>query len=407
MNKLLNFLATVLVSSNVSLTVISCNKEDTTHTNERAKFEHFYGLGDSLSDAGGFQNIAQTIIDKQNPGNTTYKEEFGGSFKSPYFENKYPSFTNGIPAVEWVNKYLGFDDPMKPGGELLNQEGDKGRNYAVGGAKASDDISFTFSKAGVKDVPMKVDIISQSKALIRDHTLSDKDLVFLEIGGNDFLEGISQALALFSQGMDKAMKAFKNVADKAATNLNTALTNILETGANVVYMNSPDMRYIPNFLGAQLGEDGEVTDLSKQAAGLKDIVHTGLDDYLYNATLNVYKKLDEKYANHIAFYDLYSTFSTLKTDYAALYKTKFNKEVNLNNNYGWDTANGEDPNVAVQSNFPVKGHENNSIDDFFFIDEVHPTRYVHQYAGKMIYNLIQDTWFDGKDKKDLTIDDIK
>ncbi|AOG61086.1 hypothetical protein SHELI_v1c11390 [Spiroplasma helicoides] len=423
MKKLLSVLSSFLIVINGSAISVACNKSDeptqndtendgSTAKNKIEKFENFYTMGDSLSDAGGYKNIAKAIINKkknppkefQNFENFDY--DFGGSFKTDFMDNKYPSYTNGRTAAEWVNQYLGFTTPMKPGGAWLEDSSDGvGRNYAVGGARASFDITFNFREAGIKNEYMKVDIISQSEALTKQHKLTNKDIVFVEIGGNDFLEGMQQ----FQDGL--SIPKFQKVADDAASNLQIALNNILKTGANVLYMNSPDMRYIPTLLKGQLKEDGTKDTLSvmvESMPSLIDTVHNQLDSYLYDETYKVYTDLKKKYKDQIFIYDLFKNFKDLKDDYSKVYKEKFNKDLNVTNNFGVDTVrNRTATNVLVQANNAVKGHNAEDIDSFFFIDEVHPTRYVHQYVGKLLYNYMEHIWIKDSKPKELTLDDIK
>ncbi|AKX34069.1 hypothetical protein SLITO_v1c04160 [Spiroplasma litorale] len=125
------------------------------------KFKNFYVLGNSLSDAGGYKSIAQVILNKTK---NKIKYEFGGNFE---ISNNYPSYSNRTSAVEWVNYYLGFDSPMKPGGAMfLNEDNINGRNYAIGGARSHRDISISFNEINIIDKKMSADLNSQTDSLI-------------------------------------------------------------------------------------------------------------------------------------------------------------------------------------------------------------------------------------------------
>ncbi|AKX34368.1 lipolytic enzyme, SGNH family [Spiroplasma litorale] len=404
MKKLLSFMLAFSMSSNVAITVVACgtNSEKTDESKTQFNLNNFYVIGDSLSDAGGYKNLAQSLIYSKDP-TSKYKYEFSGNFESKIYENKYPSYSNGKTAVEWINNLLGFEGMMKPAGELMIDAIVKdGRNYAVGGAKASSDIKFSFGEAGFgrPGVDLKVDIVSQAKSLVSQHKLSSNDIVFMEMGGNDMFAGIE---AYFSGG---GINKFNEIINEATINIDKALSLVLKTGAKVMYMNSPDITLVPTVQGGELDRNGEVTVLSKLAVTMKDYIHEKLDLTFYNKTSQVIEDLKFTYKDNLVLFDLFKDFGGLINEYKTLFKNTFDKDVNSINNYGYDTTIYEGDNKLVQRNTTIKTNNDKDIDTFFYIDQVHPTRYVHQYIGKKIYNMMVDDWFFGKDKVEISLDKI-
>ncbi|AKU79675.1 SGNH/GDSL hydrolase family protein [Spiroplasma turonicum] len=397
MKKILSIISSLSLCINISSTIIACTNDTKEIIYKIPELNNFYVLGDSLSDAGGYKYIAQALIDKNS--NKGYKFDFRGNFKTEdAIRNQFPSYSNGITTVEWLNSYFGFDGPMKTAGELLvGKDNQNGRNYAVGGARAWDDITLTLREANINKTKMKVDILSQANALVSQKKLTENDLVLVEIGGNDMMDVL---LSLADSSLPKKDEIIR----KSSENIYLALNTVLSTGANVLFMNSPDLRQLPTVKGGELDRYGKVTALSNAAPSLVNLLHTYDDEY-HQKTDEVISNLKEVYNYKIFQYDLYHNFKNIITNYSELYSKTFNKSLNIVNNFGVDgTYFKSDEKLFYMQNSNVKGHETNEIDNYFFIDQVHPTRYVHQYVAKTIYNFICDSFFKIRQKMEIKLD---
>ncbi|AKU79682.1 SGNH/GDSL hydrolase family protein [Spiroplasma turonicum] len=363
-------------------------------------FNNFYVLGNSLSDGGAYNSIVQVLLDLEN-GKNKFKYKFGGNFKNE--KSQFYSYSNGMTAVEWINIYLGFSSPMKPSGYLMiNEYNLNGRNFAVGGARAYRDISVTLNEANLIDKMLKADIITQTQSLLEQKNITKNDLILFEIGGNDLLDSIK--IFLNTKNINDAYE----ILNKAVINIKKSLDMILIKGSKVLYTTTSDIQYIPLLQGSELDENGNLNAISKLIISnpkIQDLIYK-ITEYFYIKIIEVIDDLKITYKDSINTFDLFKNFKTILDEYCYQYKLKFNKDVNFKNNYGLDKIEyDKNKKTYYNKNLTLEKHIiNHNIDDFFYIDNVHPTRYVHQFVGKKIYNKICEYWLSTNDMIDLEID---
>ncbi|AKX34068.1 hypothetical protein SLITO_v1c04150 [Spiroplasma litorale] len=207
---------------------------------------------------------------------------------------------------------------------------------------------------------------------------------------------------------EKNFEGAKNIIDLAISGINISLEKVMSKGACVLYTTVSDIRLLPLIQGGELNEYGEVTEFSsfinKNEKEMEFI--NCICDYFYNKIMNTIDLLKNKYKDKIEVFDLYKNFGSLVDEYSKLYRKTFNREVNTLNNYGVDKLIYDNKNkIYTNHNTTIKKIENVNLDDFFYIDNVHPTRYVHQFMGIKIFNKICELWLNGKDqiKEELNI----
>lgn len=394
MKKIINLvlLSSIFVSA---LSSISCSTISST-TQPKNSFKNFYVLGDSLSDTGGYEAIANSVI-KSNNQDAIFK--YAGYYNKNTHKNNLASASNDQPAVEWVNNLLGFGN-MGPAGELLSDEYKGGRNYAISGARASDDITLNLTEIGIRNFKMKADLFSQASALTLQNKLSKGDLVFIEIGGNDMNAALE---AFLSSG---SIKDATDLLNRSKNNISKTLDIVLKTGATVLYMNSPDLTLIPILKGGELDKNGKVTKLSEMAPKFTSLIKK-YDMQFSNEISEIIDSYKEQYKGQIEYYDLYGNFKNIMNDYKTLMLEEFGLKINTSNNFGYSYTRSqyEDKTIVYEfRNDPISTHENMDINEFFFIDGVHPTKYVHQFVGKLIYNEICDLWYQGLNKVSINLE---
>ncbi|WP_027048130.1 SGNH/GDSL hydrolase family protein [Mesoplasma syrphidae] len=307
-------------------------------SNNTGLFTNFYTIGDSLSDVNGLTSALSMAL------GTTIK------FSEPSFNS---SFTNGNTAAANLAAKLGIEKfesgfDYKIGQASLSKFG---KNYAIGGAtaaKASGPMGAIVNYFKIQD---------QAEAIIKQHKVKSTDLVLLEIGGND----------LFGMmGTSDANKAVKMA--EAMENIKNAMLTLLNNGiTNIVVMNAPDISRIPTY-------NSQNDKIKQEAKALS---------YEFNARFNtVFEEVNKNYGNSMQMYDLMKSFNEMLKEYEKENKD-FEKPA---------TTTKFDLNKILETGvIPVEYNEGISektIDNYFFYDAVHPTKWAHEKVANDLEQLV-------------------
>lgn len=333
---------TVLIIT--SLTPIITNNVNYKTTNET----NFYVLGDSLSDTGALVGAGTQFFQSNSWIFPNVKKV---KLESPYYSD---SFSNGPVAVQIVANKLGVK--LTPGWKfrdlLFTTHEQEGNNYAVGGAQSSNRIDL---KGEI--FINKFDINAQVDALLYQHKVENNDKIFLEIGGNDIIYAMTKNLK-FMQNM---------VISNAIANEKIALEKLISNGErHILVANLPMASLIPMFN----------KDESK-VLRVKELVN------MFNTQwTSMISNLNEKYNNPIK---PYSLFDGMNQAMAA-----FRQESNHNTIDSAVTTNFDNLlNNGILTPEYNQGVNRENIKDYFFFDDVHPTKWGHNFIADQLLNLIE------------------
>lgn len=295
-----------------------------------------YVIGDSLSDTGTlvagaarlFKHLKMPKIVKMLP---------------PFYKN---SFTNGPVAIQIVAEHFGITLTSGWRIELLGLSDEQvGNNYAFGGALAS-----RVNEYGVESfIYNHFDSCHQVQALLHQHNFHEKDLVFIVLGSNDILHGLK---------IKEPLEQEKMIDDAVAT-LQFNLKLLIEKGAfKIIVANVPNISVIPLFknkialktraLELTIRFNNALSTMIDAINDKKIIVKYDLFNSIKEA-MRVFKNLDD---NHNI------VDSAMRTDFSSFIK-----------------------NGIITSHFNNGVNEDN-IDKYFFFDDIHPSKWVHNYIGQ-------------------------
>ncbi|WHQ36569.1 SGNH/GDSL hydrolase family protein [Spiroplasma sp. SV19] len=310
------------------------------------EFTNYYILGDSLSDSHGIEKLVKN----------NFKVDFKlGTDNETEVENyQYGSFSNGKTAGVLLNDKLGFK-PIKPG---ISNDNDSqfGRNYAIGGATAAD-------VAGMGGLLLnQVTIEKQARALVSQHKLRGTDLVFMEIGGNDLFQLVDTSdpqteLALMKQSVERIQEA-----------LFTLLNNGIR---KIIFSDAPNVSLVPRYVNSDAKLKQRANDLSTE---------------FHFRVKNVIEEANRYYEHAVREWGLYDNLPVLMEEFKAKH-AKAELKVNFNT-LDMDFMKILETgvlNAKRNPNIPV----NADINDYFFFDDVHPTREVHQLAMEHYYATVK------------------
>lgn len=310
-------------------------------------YHQMYVLGDSLSDTGSFVGAGTDFV-KNNWGLPHLSKI---QLDSPYYKNR--SFSNGEVAAEVLAKKLNFS--LTPGWKFsalwgwLNYE-QVGNNYATGGAVAADNSTWTG-----EFYSNRFNVTNQLSALLNHHKLQSNDLVLVETGNNDMLAALEKdKLADQMSIINNAVKATSDT-----------VYNLIRSGVkHIVVTNVTDFGKVPQFYNT-----------SKQT-----IAHNLSNIYnkQWNDAINQYQSL---FPNIIKKYDFESAIGKFETRFkekggdvtrAAIESTK------------WTL--GTSGKITTKY---INGATSETLNNYFFLDEVHPTAQIHQWVGDDLFNLVK------------------
>ncbi|WHQ37307.1 SGNH/GDSL hydrolase family protein [Spiroplasma sp. SV19] len=364
MKKIFTLLTVFTLATSSTVTVISCaftpeiqdnllliGKDidkskaiDDSETN--LQFTNYYILGDSLSDSHGLEKLLKNDFD--------FEFKLGTDDKTNLEDYQYGSFSNGKTAAVLLNDKLGFKD-IKPGVPDDKGEPKFGRNYAVGGATAADVV-------GIEGIVLnKVTLEKQARALVSQHKLRATDLVLIEIGGNDLLQLINEV------DPQKESTLMKQTVERIQETLFTLLNNGIR---KIVFSDAPDISLVPRYVNSDPNTKQRATNLSTE-------LHSRVKDMI--KVVNCY------YEHAVREWGFYDNLPVLMEEFKAKHsgaelKVSFNiLDINFMNVMKTHAYHAErNPKIPTEAN----------IKDYFFFDDIHPTREVHQLAMEHYYKVL-------------------
>ncbi|WP_425380618.1 SGNH/GDSL hydrolase family protein [Spiroplasma endosymbiont of Stenodema calcarata] len=367
MKKFFTLLTVITLTTGSTATLISCAIPQDHHLNQddkllligkdidtskavddaesNLKFTNYYILGDSLSDSHGIEKLVKN--------NFNVNLKLGTDDKTKLEDYQYGNFSNGKTAGVLLNDKLGFKN-IEPA--IPNDDSKFGRNYAIGGATAADVVGM----GGI--LLNNVTMDKQARALVSQHKLRNTDLVFIEIGGNDLFQLVDisdpqSEIALMKQSINRIQEA---------------LFILLNNGIRkIIFSDDPNVSIIPRYVNnANLKQ--RANDLSTEFHfRVKNAIETANRYYehairewgLYD---NLTVLMQEFKANH-AKAELQVNFNVLDMDFMKILETGV---LNAKRN----------PNLPTSAD----------VADYFFFDDVHPTREVHQLAMEHYYDMVKE-----------------
>ncbi|AGR41053.1 SGNH/GDSL hydrolase family protein [Spiroplasma taiwanense] len=388
---------------------------DGVNSEEHEGFTNYYIIGDSLSDMDGLTTffsdyLGETGKTKQSSNKI---KEFNLKFKGGYGfdenEKRRNPFTNGEPAGYVIAKELHFDNLEASNYYKkidLDIKTDYGNNYAVGGATAAK-----FDSPTSKLLFNNFIIVEQTKALIEQHKIGANDFTLFQIGPNDLF-------AINEMTDDKDIdKSIQDVMDAITYSFFSLLNNGVK---NVLFMTPPTLDTIPLYNSYSEEQINKIKEIGEK----------------FNTNLiKVINLVMKFYPENVQYYDLYKDFENVKREYkdSDLNTSENSNKLILDKGYSKEKQlllttpdkkqNGQDYKFEINS-FDVNdlteflqevskiseelkgksidingtmtmaynsenGDEN--IENYFFVDDVHPSKGVHKYvAMKKILPIIKD-----------------
>lgn len=339
-----NVLLLISIVSSLNLGLIACSSGK---ENEILSYSNFYVLGDSLSDIG-----AGTFAQNQ------YLENSNNKFKhfqldEPYYKNSWSS--NKVASQLIAEK---FNINFKPG--WLFTLNDKiyqnyGNNYAFGGEVADSSNHNLVIKS--------FDLEHQTKALLSQHKLQKKDLIWIEIGANDISSLMTKKDSIIIDNK------INNVINQEIKAINKLIAN----GAKqIIISDVPDLTLTPKIKKILNNSQEKLKTASKicikyQEAWKKMILEMK----------EIYKKIITPFF----------LSKELLSD-----MTEFKKQI----------ANGIIETSATYCKMIIKkgsysykpvfnfGVNENNLNKYFYFDEFHPGMWFHQQMANHIINILQN-----------------
>lgn len=266
-----------------------------------------FAFGDSYSDDGASFKLTEKMVSKKVKDASILPGDL-------YWQNRW---SNGPTAVEILSQHLQV--------ELTN--------YAVGGAKSGKGNYYhwmdPYEKTGV------IGQVEKFRAALNGKQADSKALYFIFISANDYFEHVDYGLT----------GTISNMADKAVTNIETAISQLAALGAKrFMIVNSSDLTLLPAVVAP--GQQNLAKDFQMR-----------FNPELLSKTVELKEKFDVEiiHFDHIAI---------------------SNKIFNNPSKYGIKNLTD-----ACQPVYPEVKPVCKSPDEYYFWDEWHPTRRVHQIVG--------------------------
>lgn len=302
-------------------------------------YSNIYVFGDSLSDTGNLQAVAQ---DPSIPAR----------------------FTNGPVAAEVIASAFGLT--LSNSYHLLGGALPFGNNYAIAGAKSVDDD-------GDESTP-DINLPTQVNAFLQIHGgVAPADALYIVlIGGNDIraARGIQAAGLLADSATDRkaARKAANESIKTAVESEKNQIMKLIASGAtNILVINAPDIGAIPetDLVSGQLLASADTRSEQRKAARLPEI------------TSKLSAKYNQKLARKIGQIERQSGVDIVAYDLLAF----LTEQIDAADDFGY--TNVDDACVYVFSQAGAINPECSvpSAAGFLFWDEIHPTTKAHQSAG--------------------------
>lgn len=364
------FVFSVSSISLISLTSCGSLDSESISSNQNAAIKNqpiskLLVLGDSLSDQGALVSVVNQILKKLHSSNSWW--DFGlksvapKSLKliSPHFENR--SFSNGPVAVELLAQKLSLTSnsawelnqkPIFGGADLSSSQ--LGTNYAIGGTRIK-------SQGGIVNelILGNFNLEKQTSALIKQHQkLTKNDVIYLNIGSNDII-------GLFDDNKLADKNFIKQKLLDMIVDVEFAINKLIKIGCqNIVVANLINLAHLPLF-GDTLNKD-ILTQIS----------------YEYDNHLNeLINKVNKNYPNTLKMHNLMEDFISLLEKFTARGKQYLLKNATFVNH-------DEITNSGQLTPLLVNGATLETLDNYFFFDQIHPSKWVHCEIAKKLYDLI-------------------
>lgn len=379
MKKILGFLSSVSLTVSTASSVIACtpiqanvsfekdytigknldksNAKDTSSDPEKHfGFSNFFTLGDSLSDNYGLTTIIKDELGANAKMTGEYKE----------------GFSNGPTAARLVNSALGFSSEEFVTSNIIHKAdvtNEKykdtkvwGKNYSIGGATA-----FVSDGVAGKLLMGNTGIYKQAQALVQQQVINDKDLFFIEIGGNDLFEMLKNINDYNHQ---------VSVMNQALENIKNAFYTLLNNGARrIVFAAPPKMTIIPRF--------------NKENDEVKKNIERVNKEFDVKIS-KIVKKINESFGDVILEYNLYLELENILNGFKKEIGNDANTTDALCTSNAFNLGDMDFSNIEL--NAQIKDGNNGKGDNFFFIDEVHPTKKGHEYVSKIFIDIVKEKW---------------
>lgn len=282
-------------------------------------------FGDSFSDTGNFGALT-------------------GPLPPPYYKNR---FSNGPIAIELLAKRLGLS--VETAGETGT-----GNNFAVGGATASGD--------GRTDLSAQVALF----LLSRGGSAPSDALYVIFIGGNDIRDARDVSSAT-------EFKAGKAIVKNASSRVDQALTTLMGSGARkFLLINSPDIGASPETraIAVLTSNPWLVEDARRLSRQFKRQLRRIA--FYHKQTINQLNVAGSEGEIQIIEFDLFGFFNRL-----------------LRKAHRLGFTNNIDACINIVTEDFNAGCNLTTIDDYVFLDSIHPTARVHALAADAIYNTVK------------------
>jgi len=283
-------------------------------------------FGDSLSDNGNLA-FAATIP-------ATGLEHYNFLNQPPYRHG----FNNGDPAVLQLANLLNL--PLTPSLYLVGLL--EGNNFAVAGARAAGNLGI--------DLNAQVATFLASQAGVAPNDA----LYIIFIGGNDIRD--------MRDAADD--KTARTILHNATHNIENALSQLHAAGANhFLVVNSPDIGKIPETRAKALASHNY--HLIEQASR-KTIAY---NKELAETVQETKKQKDVS----IVLFDLFKFFNGI-----------------VGNGRAYHFSNTKEGCLIMETTIYSTICDENKIDSFIYLDQIHPTQRVHERLGRALFAVIPE-----------------
>ncbi len=260
---------------------------------------------------------------------------FGPLPEPPYYQGR--RLSNGPVAVEVLAEHLAL--PLNTSMHLIGFP--TGNNYAVAGARAGGDTP--------------VDLSTQQQLFFLAHGgVAPVDALYvIFFGGND--------IRLARNEPDNAIaNAYLDMATQAVGDLIRSLRNA--GGQHFLVVNAPDIGSIP-----------ETRLIAESIGNILLMQRASLQSRYYNHRLNEQLRAIEHASDiSITRFDLFNLTNLL---------LRLSPVLGFTNS----TDGCFSPFTGI---FHPDCDAGNNVDDFFFVDEIHPTARIHQYVGDALARVV-------------------
>lgn len=386
-------LPTVAPIVGLPLTLIGCSNNsqspDKPNAQEKPKiFSKLLVMGDDFSDQGAFIGITNDALPQYKKAKFNlsplgiaeriFAKAIKGSIdiKEPYFQNR--SFSNGKVAVEIVAAKMGvpsspawsIEDAKTSGGTIMKSSRN-GTNFAIGnGVVVPDRLKGLEHFNPIKYVQNKIEkylnLDYQTQALIKQYRSLNSELIYFNVGHNDL---ISMAEKYINNST-----RITNRIDRMIDTMQKSVNQLISIGANDIIMsNAINISKIPAFLSKSSDVHVKIVEMVNQ-----------YNDKLSKLIKKINNSQAAKSKKHevIKLQDLHEQFDFLETEFTKTAGNHFINATKISSSIYDFILKG---NIELEY---VNGANKNNLDQFFFLDEVHPTAIIQNKLAEKLYEIV-------------------